>query len=270
MAAKELSYLGKPVMVEIDRPMYSKHPTFEFEYPLNYGFLPNTIGGDGQEIDAYIIGWHKPAKKCQGVVHAVIIRRDDIENKLVVTPKDYLISKEEIKQKTNFQEQYFKTEIIMLMKQTPQIAKRFREVILDGKWIANTNLKEQLTDLSWQQATTKVGSLNSIALLTFHLHYYIAGVLQVLQGGPLEIRDKFSFDMPPITSQEDWEQLKNNLWRDAELFAQAVEQLPDSQLDEGFVDIKYGDYRRNIEGMVEHCYYHFGQVVLLKKMILSV
>ena len=88
MAAKELSYLGKPVMVEIDRPMYSKHPTFGFEYPLNYGFLPNTIGGDGQEIDAYIIGLPRPAKKCQGVVHAVIIRRDDIENKLVVTPKD--------------------------------------------------------------------------------------------------------------------------------------------------------------------------------------
>lgn len=153
------------------------------------------------------------------------------------------------------------------MNQTKQMAKRFREVILDGKWIANTNFKDQISDLTWQQATTKIGSLNTIAALTFHIHYYVAGVLQVLQGGPLAISDKYSFDLPPITSQTDWEQLRNNLFRDAALFAQAVEQLTDRQLAEGFVDIKYGDYRRNIEGMIEHCYYHLGQVVLIRKMI---
>lgn len=155
------------------------------------------------------------------------------------------------------------------MKQTTQIAKRIREVILDGKWIANTNFKDQISNLTWQQATTKVGSLNTIAALTFHLDYYIAGVLQVLEGGALEIRDKFSFDVPPIKSQEDWDALRNKLFTDAERFASVLEQLPDTKLDEGFVDIKYGDYRRNLEGIIEHSYYHFGQVVLIKKMILA-
>ncbi len=155
------------------------------------------------------------------------------------------------------------------MKQTTQIAKRFREVILNGKWIANTNFKEQIADLTWQQATTKVGDLNTISVLTFHLHYYIAGVLQVLEGGPLEIRDKFSFDMPPLQSEADWDALRQQLFTDAEQFAVAVEALPDSQLEEGFVKVEYGDYRRNIEGMIEHCYYHLGQVVLIKKLILA-
>lgn len=155
------------------------------------------------------------------------------------------------------------------MKQTTQIANRFREVILSGKWIANTNLKEAISDLNWQQATTQIGSLNTIALLTFHLNYYIEGVLPVLKGGTLDIRDKYSFDMPPINSQEDWEQLLQRIFENAEQFAIQVEQLEDNQLFTPFVDEKYGTWYKNLEGMIEHCYYHFGQVSLIKKMVLG-
>ena len=75
------------------------------------------------------------------------------------------------------------------MKRTEQIANRFREVILNGVWIANTNYKDQLANITWHQATTKTGSLNTIAALAFHIHYYIAGILNVFEGGALEIRD---------------------------------------------------------------------------------
>lgn len=155
------------------------------------------------------------------------------------------------------------------MKATTQIANRFREVVLNGKWIANTNLKDQLTGLNWEHATKKIGSLNTIAALTFHIHYYIAGILNVLEGGPLTIRDKYSFDLPPVQSQEDWEKLVNQLWSDAEKFANMVEQMPDEKLNEVFTDEKYGTYQRNIDGMIEHCYYHLGQIVLIKKMLLE-
>lgn len=154
------------------------------------------------------------------------------------------------------------------MSSTTQIAKQFREAHLDGIWIA-TNLKAQLSDLSWEQATTKIGSLNTIAALAFHLNYYVDGVLNVFEGGSLDIRDKYSFDAPPMESQEDWDNLRNKMWSDAEKFASLIEQMPDSKLDEGFVDIKYGDYRRNINGMIQHIYYHLGQIVLIKKMILE-
>ncbi|SFN64937.1 hypothetical protein SAMN05421594_3642 [Chryseobacterium oleae] len=153
------------------------------------------------------------------------------------------------------------------MSSASQLAKRFREVLLDGVWIANTNFKDQLSDVTREQAVTKVGSLNTIAMLTFHIHYYIAGVLNVLEGGDLEIKDQFSFDLPPIESEEQWKDLLNRLWTDSEKFASLVEQIPDDKLDEVFVDEKYGTYRRNIEGMIEHSYYHLGQITLIKKML---
>jgi hypothetical protein len=150
---------------------------------------------------------------------------------------------------------------------TSLLANRFREVILNGRWIANTNFKEQLNNLNWELANKKVGSLNTIALLTFHIHYYISGVLKVLEGGSLDINDKYSFDLKPITSQKEWETLLTQMWKDAERFAELIEQIPEEQLNAIFVDEKYGTYLRNIEGMIEHSYYHLGQIVLIKKLL---
>jgi uncharacterized damage-inducible protein DinB len=153
------------------------------------------------------------------------------------------------------------------MENSNQLANRFREVLLNGTWIANTNFKDQLSNVSWEQATNQTGSLNSIAALTYHINYYIAGILNVFEGAALEIRDKYSFDLPELKSKEDWENLLKNLFENAERFADHVERMSDEQLDEVFVDEKYGTYRRNIEGMIEHSYYHLGQISLLKKMI---
>jgi hypothetical protein len=125
------------------------------------------------------------------------------------------------------------------MTHAQQLAHRFREVLLSGRWVANTNLKEQLEGMDYRVATRKVGELNTIAALTFHLHYYIAGVLKVLQGGALEIRDKYSFDFAPLTGQEDWERRVASLWADVETFAAIVEQMPDAQLSQPFTDVKY-------------------------------
>lgn len=147
------------------------------------------------------------------------------------------------------------------------IAKQFREVFLDGKWVVATNLKAQLADVTWEQATTKIGSLNTIAALVFHLHYYVAGVLKVLEGGSLDIQDKYSFDMPPIQSQADWEVLCNKMWRDAEKFAALLELMPAEQLQADFVVSKYGNYDLNMHAMIEHGYYHLGQIVLINKLL---
>jgi hypothetical protein len=154
-----------------------------------------------------------------------------------------------------------------LMENTKQIAKRFREVILNGTWVANTNFKDQLSNLDWKIATTEIKSLNTIAILAQHIHYYINGINQVFNGGTLDIRDQFSFDFPAIQSQKDWETFLSKFWNDAEIFATMIEQMPDEQLKQVFVDEKYGTYQRNIDGMIEHSYYHLGQIVLLKKMI---
>lgn len=153
--------------------------------------------------------------------------------------------------------------------QTYQIAHRFREVILNGTWIANTNYKDQLEGLNWKTAIQKIDSLNTIADLAQHIHYYISGILNVFNGGTLDIKDKYSFDFPPIQSQDQWEEFLNKFWNDIERFAVFVEQMTDGKLNDIFVDEKYGTYHRNIEAMIEHSYYHLGQIVLIKKLLLQ-
>lgn len=148
-----------------------------------------------------------------------------------------------------------------------QLARRFREVILNGTWIANTNFKNQLEGLDYKIATSQVDSLNTIAVLAQHIHYYIKGINNVFNGGNLEIRDIYSFDFNPIESQSQWEEFLVQFWNDAEEFATHVEKMSNEKLNEPFVDEKYGSYLRNIDGMIEHSYYHLGQISLLKKLI---
>ena len=149
------------------------------------------------------------------------------------------------------------------------IANRLREVLLNGKWIANTNFKEQIGSVSWEQAIQKVDNLNTIALLTFHINYYMVEILNVFNGGKLEISDKYSFDLPAIKTEKDWNNLVNDFLKNAEQFANQVEQMDNSLLMQTFVDEKYGSYLRNIEGVIEHSYYHLGQVSLIRKMIMQ-
>lgn len=150
------------------------------------------------------------------------------------------------------------------------VANRLREVLLNGHWIANANYKEQLQSVNWQHATQKVGSLNTIAALTYHVNYYLAGLLNAFEKGKLEISDKYSFDIPPINSEPDWRKLVSTFLRNAEKFADEVERMKDETFDRPFVDEKYGTYLRNIEGVIEHSYYHLGQISLIRKMIIQI
>ncbi len=155
------------------------------------------------------------------------------------------------------------------MKNPNQIASRFREVLLNGKWVANTNYKDLLNSLTWEQATRKIDSLNTVADLSNHINYYIKGILNFFEGGSLDIHDQYSFDSPLVRSKEDWDNLLNDMWANAEKFANHIESMSDEKLEEIFVNEKYGTYKRNIEGMIEHCYYHLGQISLIKKMIIE-
>lgn len=105
-------YLGKTVKVVMDRPLGSRHPEHGFIYPVNYGYIPNTEAGDGEEIDAYILGEFEPLKEYEGRVIAVIKRHNDEEDKLVVSKYGYNYNKAQIRALTEFQERYFDVEII--------------------------------------------------------------------------------------------------------------------------------------------------------------
>ncbi len=147
------------------------------------------------------------------------------------------------------------------------LANRLREVLLNGRWIANTNYKEQLLSVDWQQAIQKVDNLNTIAALTYHINYYLAGLLSAFENGKLEISDKYSFDLPQIKSETDWDNLVTDFLSNSEKFSAKVEQMDDSVFDQPFIDEKYGTFLRNIEGVIEHSYYHLGQISLINKLI---
>ena len=101
-------YLGKIVKVEMDRKMGSAHPKHGFIYPVNYGFIPNTVSGDGEELDAYVLGEFKPLDEFEGKVIAIIHRTNDNDDKLVVAPDNVDYSDDVIRALTAFQERFFR------------------------------------------------------------------------------------------------------------------------------------------------------------------
>ena len=105
-------YLGKIVKVVMDRPLGTKHPKHGFEYPVNYGYIPNTVSGDGEELDAYVLGVNEPLNEFEGKVIAIIHRTNDDDDKLVVAPHNMQFTDDEIRQQTDFQEKWFKSVIL--------------------------------------------------------------------------------------------------------------------------------------------------------------
>ena len=107
-----LKYLNKTVNVKMDRPFGSKHPDWDLIYEVNYGYVPNTISGDGEELDCYLLGVDKPLDNFTGKCIAIIHRTNDNDDKLIIVPDGMNFTDEEIRNLTNFQEKYFKSIII--------------------------------------------------------------------------------------------------------------------------------------------------------------
>ncbi len=105
---KTTDYIGKIVKVIIDRPLGSKHPKYDYEYPVNYGYVPNTKSGDGEELDVYVLSVFEPLNEYTGQCIAVIHRTDDDDDKLIVVPEGISLEDLEIEKAVAFQEKWFK------------------------------------------------------------------------------------------------------------------------------------------------------------------
>ncbi len=105
------NYLGKEITVKMDRPLGSTHPKWGFVYTLNYGFVEGTVSGDGEELDAYVVGEFKPLDEFTGTVIAIIHRTNDNDDKLVVAPTGVNYTDDQIRALTEFQEKFFESVI---------------------------------------------------------------------------------------------------------------------------------------------------------------
>jgi len=107
-----LQFLGKQITVTMDRPLGSKHPKHTYIYPINYGYIADTLSADGEEIDAYVLGVFEPLESFQGDCVAIIHRTNDDDDKLIIVPTGKSYSDEQIRALTEFQERFFQSQII--------------------------------------------------------------------------------------------------------------------------------------------------------------
>ena len=106
------NYIGKKVRVTIDRKLGSKHPKWGFIYLNNYGYIPNTISVDGEELDAYILGIFEPVDTFEGICIAALHRLDEDDDKLIIVPEGINYTDEQINCLTEYQERFYDSEII--------------------------------------------------------------------------------------------------------------------------------------------------------------
>jgi inorganic pyrophosphatase len=108
------TFLGQRILVSVDRPLGSRHPRHaDILYPINYGFVPGTVSGDGMPVDAYLLGLNEAVDQAEGVVIAVIVRSDDVEDKLVVAPAGELYTAAQMMERVEFQERSFDSRVFM-------------------------------------------------------------------------------------------------------------------------------------------------------------
>ncbi len=118
--AQVRSYLGKTVKIVIDRPIGYEHKkdNYSIIYPINYGYIPEVIGGDGEELDVYLLGVNEPVKEYVAKIIGIAHRENDNEDKLVAAPEGSVFTEREIEEALSFQEKYFNTEIEALFEKS--------------------------------------------------------------------------------------------------------------------------------------------------------
>jgi inorganic pyrophosphatase len=105
-----IEHIGTRVRFVIDRPRGTLHPDYPtLRYELDYGFVPNTLSADGEEMDAYILkASNAPCEDKDGLCVGAILRRDG-DDKLVIVLESAsgAVSAQSVRQLTSFQERFF-------------------------------------------------------------------------------------------------------------------------------------------------------------------
>lgn len=107
------SYLGRTVTVTIDRPIGYVHHKGEkvLTYPINYGYLAGVLGGDGEELDVYVLGIDRPVAECVVRVIGIVFRSDDVEDKLIAAPEGKRYTVREAEDAVRFAEKYYRSRV---------------------------------------------------------------------------------------------------------------------------------------------------------------
>lgn len=149
---------------------------------------------------------------------------------------------------------------------TDAIAQHIIDAHEGDNW-TDVNIKNSLQDISLKEALTVTkASANTISALLHHITFYNEVVLERLHGSNPKINDANGFNIPILSDQEEWQQLKQRNLQSAHNLAEAVKKFPEEKL---FLPIVPGlsIAYKTLHGVIEHAYYHLGQMVLLRNLI---
>ena len=92
----------------MDRPIGTPHPKHpDIIYPINYGYIPEVYGGDGEELDVYLLGVNERVEEYTAKIIGIVHRKNDVEDKLAAAPEGISFTAKEIEEMIHFQEQYY-------------------------------------------------------------------------------------------------------------------------------------------------------------------
>ena len=119
-------YLGQTVDIEIDRPIGYIHQkkTYTLVYPINYGYVPGVLGGDGEELDVYLMGVTEPVSSYRGQIIGIVHRENDVEDKLILSVDGKIYTAEQMLRAVSFQEQYYRTTVEAMDGTTAEMLKK--------------------------------------------------------------------------------------------------------------------------------------------------
>ncbi len=147
-------------------------------------------------------------------------------------------------------------------------ARQLREVYFGGNWTA-VHVFGVTEDIQFNELHLRYEGNHSLLELIYHQYYFVTSLHMVLNGDPLTTRDKFSFDHPPVNTEQDWKDFLELIRSTVTATAALLEKVSDDELTLPFVRPEYGTLFRNIQGVIEHTHYHLGQITLLKRLIRS-
>ena len=172
------SFLGKTVTIGIDRPIGYAHKK-DIVYPINYGYIPGVLGGDGEELDVYLLGVNEPVERFEARIIAIVHRENDVEDKLVAAPVDMDFTRAEITQMVHFQEKYYDSHIELLC--NGYTIREYREY-LEDEILALYHSAGQTNDTECPEMLAQ-SFQRSLLTLGAYIHDRLVGLIRTVGDG---------------------------------------------------------------------------------------
>ena len=153
-----------------------------------------------------------------------------------------------------------------------RIADQFRRAF-DGEAWHGPSVLALLDGVTAQQAAAHpIPGAHSIWDLTLHIAAWERACLRRLQGDPARLSDVEDWQPIHDTSDEAWEQTKQNLIDTHRELLEAIANLDESRLNEPIIvnsSTPFSTVYVTLHGGVQHDLYHAGQIAMLKKALVN-